>query len=60
MAKQNTGVSMPGGFGGLMRYSEEYESKFMLKTSHVIGFVVLIVLIRVLLPIFFPLPAPVI
>jgi len=54
MAKQNTGVSMPGGFGGLMRYSEEYESKFMLKPSHIITFVIFIVLLRVVLPFIFP------
>ena len=56
MAQQNQGISMPGGFGGLMRYSEEYESKFMLKPAHVIAFVVLIVFLRFVFPMIFPLP----
>ncbi len=55
MAK-DSGISMPGGFGGLMRYSEEYESKFMLKPAHVIAFVALIVILRFLLPTIFPIP----
>ncbi|MFA4953633.1 MAG: hypothetical protein WC584_05395 [Candidatus Pacearchaeota archaeon] len=52
MAKDNS-ISMPGGFGGLMRYSEEYESKFMLKPIHVIIFIALIIILRVLLPFIF-------
>ena len=48
MATQNT-VNLPGGFGGLVRYNEEYASKFNLKPSHVIAFVILIVALRVLL-----------
>jgi len=56
MAK-DSGISMPGGFGGLMRYSEEYESKFMLKPGHIIGFVSLIVILRFALPMIFPITA---
>jgi len=56
MAK-DSGISMPGGFGGLMRYSEEYESKFMLKPGHIIAFVGLIVVLRFALPLIFPLNA---
>ncbi|MFH1327111.1 MAG: preprotein translocase subunit Sec61beta [archaeon] len=48
----DTGIQMPGGFGGLMRYSEEYESKFPLKPIHVIAFVVLIIAFRVGLALF--------
>jgi preprotein translocase subunit Sec61beta len=48
-------ISMPGVFGGLMRYDEEYTSKFMIKPSHVIGFVVLIMLFVLGLKIFFPI-----
>jgi preprotein translocase subunit Sec61beta len=40
-------VQMPGGFGGLMRFSEEYTSKFMLKPIHIIVFIVLILIFRV-------------
>jgi preprotein translocase subunit Sec61beta len=37
-------ISMPGSFGGLMRYDEEYESRFMIKPEFVVGFVILIIL----------------
>lgn len=50
MADSN--VQMPAGFGGLMRYGEEFESKFMLKPAHVIAFVILIILFRIALPMF--------
>jgi len=56
MAKDNS-VSMPGGFGGLMHYSEEFESYLMLKPTHIIGFVVLIVILRIVLPFIFPIGA---
>ena len=46
-------INMPSGFGGLMRYSEEYESKFNLKPTHVIVFVIFIIAFRVALPFFF-------
>lgn len=42
-------ISMPGAFGGLMRYDEEYSSKFPINPAGVIVFVVLIVLFRVAL-----------
>ncbi len=29
-------ISMPTGFGGLMRYKEEYDSKLKFKPEHVI------------------------
>jgi preprotein translocase subunit Sec61beta len=45
---------MPGAFGGLMRYNEEYDSKIMLKPSYVIVFIVLIILFRIGLGIFLP------
>jgi len=48
MAQENK-LSMPGGFGGLMRFSEEYDSKFNLKPTHVIGFVIFIVAFRFIL-----------
>jgi len=53
MAKDNK-ISMPGAFGGLMRYDEEYQSRFMLSPGQVIGFVVIIVLIVLVLKIFWP------
>ncbi|MCX6749016.1 MAG: preprotein translocase subunit Sec61beta [Candidatus Pacearchaeota archaeon] len=42
-------MSMPSGFGGLLRYDEEYESKFMLKPVHVLVFVALVVVFRLAL-----------
>ncbi len=45
-------ISMPGSFGGLMRYDEEYKSKFMLSPVQVIVFVVLIILFVISLKIF--------
>lgn len=45
-------VQMPSGFGGLMRYDEEYESKFPIAPSHVITFIILIVVFRVALSLF--------
>lgn len=52
MAKDNK-ISMPAGFGGLMRFDEEYESKFNLTPTHIIGFVILIIAFRIFLGIFF-------
>lgn len=45
-------ISMPAGFGGLMRYDEEYQSKFNIKPLHVIVFIVLIILFRIGLALF--------
>ena len=51
-----SGISMPSGFGGLMRYNEEYKSKFMLKPAHIIAFIILIFVFVSVLKIFFPIP----
>ncbi len=48
MARDNK-IQMPGGFGGLMRFSEEYKSKITLKPVHVIAFVLAVVAFRFLL-----------
>ena len=50
MADNN--VNMPSGFGGLMKFKDEYESKFNLKPTHVIAFIILILTFRVLLGVF--------
>ncbi len=42
-------IQMPAGFGGLMRFDEEYESKIMIKPAHVVAFVVFILVFRVAL-----------
>jgi hypothetical protein len=48
-----TSVNIPSGFGGLMRFNEDYSSIFSLKPSHVIIFVVLIVVFRILLDVIY-------
>jgi len=44
---QNTGINLPAGFGGLMRYGEEYTSMFNLKPTHVVGFIIFILVFRI-------------
>jgi len=46
-------IHMPAGFGGLMRYDEEYSSILNLKPTHVVIFIVLIIVLRILLPFLF-------
>ncbi|MFH1711308.1 MAG: SEC61-beta family protein [Nanoarchaeota archaeon] len=48
-------VNLPSGYGGLMRYNEEYESKLKLKPTHVIIYVILIILLVIGLNIFWPI-----
>jgi len=52
MAQQS--MQMPGAFGGLMRYNEEYKSKLMLKPTHVVIFIIAIVTFVAVMKIFFP------
>ncbi len=49
-------LNMPGGMGGLMRYDEEYTSKFMLNPTHVLVYIVLIVIFVLALKAFWPIP----
>ncbi len=53
MASDNK-LHLPGGIGGLVRYDEEYKSKFMISPGQVIAFVVLIALAVLALKIFWP------
>ncbi len=50
----NNMINMPTSGGGLMRYNEEYKSKFMLKPAHVILFIILIVAFVLILKLFIP------
>ncbi len=50
---ENNAINLPGGFGGLTRYSEEYSSYINLKPTHVIIFIILIVALRIALPMIF-------
>ena len=52
MANENK-INLPGGFGGLMRFNEEYSSLINLKPTHVIGFIILIIGIRIVMPMVF-------
>ena len=52
MATDNR-VHMPAGFGGLMRFDEEYASKINLTPTHVIAFIILIIAFRVALSFLF-------
>ena len=45
----NNSINLPSGFGGLVRFNEEYDSKFNLKPVHVIVFVAVIVAFRIFL-----------
>jgi len=49
-------INVPGGMGGLMRYDEEYDSRFMLSPMHVIIIIILMVILVIGLKIFWPLP----
>jgi len=53
MAQQ--GIHMPSGMGGLMRYGEEYNSRFKLNPSHVILFIIAIIAFVAILKLFFPI-----
>jgi len=53
MAEDNK-IHMPGSFGGLMRYDEEYSSRFLLNPSHVIWFIALILIFVIGMKIFWP------
>ena len=48
-------ISMPGSFGGLMRYDEEYKSRFMISPAQVIAFIVIVVIFVIGLKFFWPI-----
>jgi preprotein translocase subunit Sec61beta len=51
-------ISMPSGMGGLMRYFDEYKSKFQFKPAQIVLFViVLIALVTIIFPLLFPYTA---
>jgi len=45
-------INMPSGFGGIVKFKEEFESKFNLKPEYVILFVILLVGFRIALQLF--------
>lgn len=48
----NNNINMPSGFGGLVRYTEEYSSRINISPAQVIVFIVLIVAFRIALGVF--------
>ena len=54
MASNDNKIQMPGAFGGLMRYDDEYSSSFMLSPTTVIAFIVAVIAFVLILKIFFP------
>ncbi|HLC87363.1 MAG TPA: hypothetical protein VJH65_03765 [Candidatus Nanoarchaeia archaeon] len=40
-------INVPSGFGGLLKFQEEYESKFNLKPMHIFVFIILIIIFRI-------------
>ncbi|MDP1695534.1 MAG: preprotein translocase subunit Sec61beta [archaeon] len=50
-------IQMPGAFGGIMRYDEEYESRFKISPVQAIGFVVIVILFVLVLKMFWPITA---
>jgi hypothetical protein len=46
-------VNLPAGFGGLVRFNEEYSSFFNVKPIHVIIFVAGIIALRIFLGFYF-------
>ena len=57
MAQQQR-IHMPGAFGGLMRYDDEFKSRFMISPAVVIGAIIAIILLVIALKIFFPVNFP--
>ena len=47
-------INVPAGFGGIVRYREEYKSKLTLKPSHVVILIILVILFVISLKIFWP------
>lgn len=53
MASDNK-IHMPGSFGGIMRYDEEYDSRFKITPTQVIVVIVLVILFVLGLNLFWP------
>lgn len=49
----NEGMSMPAGFGGLMRYKEEYDSKLKFGPGAVVGMIIAVIALVVGLRMFY-------
>ena len=49
-------INIPSGFGGIVRYNEEYESKLKLKPEHIILMIILVIVFVIALKIFWKIP----
>jgi preprotein translocase subunit Sec61beta len=49
-------MNMPSGFGGLLRYKEEYDSKLKMSPSMVIVIIILAIIAVLALRFIFPIP----
>jgi len=47
-------ISVPSGFGGLVMFREEYDSKLQLSPAHVVAGVIITILFVLALKLFFP------
>ena len=54
MSKQQ-GIQMPGVFGGLMRYDEEYQSRITLSPAQVVALLIAILGFVLVLKMFWPI-----
>jgi len=48
-------IHMPGVFGGLMRYDEEYQSRFMITPTHVVAFIIAVLVFVIALKVLRPI-----
>jgi len=48
-------IFLPSASGGLMRYNEEYKSRFMIKPTQVVIFIIAVIALVAVLKIFFPI-----
>ena len=48
-------INMPSVLGGIVRYGEEYGSRFKLKPTHVVILIIAVVLLVTAMKIFFPI-----
>jgi preprotein translocase subunit Sec61beta len=48
----NGKINMPSGMGGLVRFDEEFQSRFMISPAQAMGFVVVVLIFTIALKIF--------
>jgi preprotein translocase subunit Sec61beta len=50
-------IHMPGGMGGLVRYDEEYKSRFMITPTQVVAYIIVLAILVLVLKIVWPITA---